>query len=96
MHHRLNNPFKTFLECSGHQNMINLAIYILEFSTMNVHLNSSVAIVREAMEKCSLQFVNTYPLLKSELILRITFEPQSVDDSAIQPSHQYHGCNYSS
>ena len=39
-------------------------------------------------------FANTYPLLEGELILRITFEPQGVDDSAIQPSHQYHGRNY--
>ena len=39
-------------------------------------------------------FVNTYPLLEGELILRITFEPQGVDDSAIQPSHHYHGCNF--
>ena len=39
-------------------------------------------------------FANTYPLLDGELILRITFEPQGVDDSAIQPSHQYHGRNY--
>ena len=38
--------------------------------------------------------VNIYPLLESELILRITFEPQDIDDSAIQPSHQYHGRNY--
>ena len=73
---------------------VNLTIYHVEVSIMKVHLNFSVVIVSEATEKYSLQFVNTYPLLESELILRITFEPQSVDDSAIQPSHQYHGCNY--
>ena len=38
--------------------------------------------------------VNTYPLLEGELIPRITFEPQGVDDPAIQPSQQYHGRSY--
>ena len=32
-------------------------------------------------------FFNAYPLLESELILKITFEPQGIDYSAIQPSH---------
>ena len=41
-------------------------------------------------------FVNTYPLLEGELILRIAFKPQGVDDPAIQPSHQYYNRNYNS
>ena len=35
-----------------------------------------------------------YPLLEGELIVGIMFEPQGVHNSGIQPSHQYHGCNY--
>ena len=64
---------------------------------MNVHLNTSVFIFNEAKEKYLVMnlFANTYPLLEGKLIFRITFKPQGVDDSAIQPSHQYHGRNYS-
>ena len=71
---------------------VNLTIYHVEVSIMKVHLNFSVVIVSEATEKYSVQFVDTYLLLESELIVTvIPFEPQSVDDFAIQPSHQYHG-----
>ena len=66
---------------------------------MNVHLNSSVVIVGKAKEKSVHVlnlFVNTYPLLERELILRIMFEPQGVHDSGIQPSHYYYGSKNSS
>ena len=86
---------KTFLEFSEHQNISNKLSYI-EVSIMNVRLNTSLVIVSEANEKCSTLnlFDNTYSLSEGELIVGITFEPQSVQDSGIQPNHQYHGRNY--
>ena len=68
----------------------------MDVSIMNVHLNTSLVIVSEANEKCSILnlFVYTYSLSEGELIVAITFEPQSVHDSGIQPNHQYHGRHY--
>lgn len=38
--------------------------------------------------------IYTYSLLEGELIVMITFEPQGVHNSGIQPSHYCHGNTY--